>query len=870
MIKRKLKKVLWTVFAFLFFYWGYAVSYDERIEILYGDPAAEYSGRVFQTGTVYGDFDGGAIWGEDNATLSIFNSSFVNNRVVATDYSINLYGGAVYLNSSSSTFVNVSFLDNRTTNGGALAFSGNNTVSFRGNISFNKNYATKKGGALYTYGGDVDISDADNLLFENNFAPESGGAIMVNDGSLSIIADNISFIDNQSLASASDGGGGAIKNNGTFYMDAQNITFRGNAIQADITTARGGAVYVVADFTMIGNNNIVFENNFARNGGAIEVDSNLYIYSDNLEFINNTGNRGGALMNVGNSFIGYTDSATPNEGNIVFKDNVAQSSGGAIYIQGGTVYLSGNIKFINNRAAGVLNDIALESSLTIADGSTVSFDGGVSAKIYDSDTDFKSRGTINLGDNVTLIAKLGLLGDGNGALNANQINLSGTLIISYLAVDEKVMSDDNPHIFKLLNSNGLSGGEMVNLDSLFENPLYDIYSVDANNATYMVAKRDIDDIASRLNIGIENAQNIVSLLSLNQDEYEQGSSNLSKNQQSDFNKIQIEIYNLLQTPNEDNINQAVTYADSLMPSDIPVALINVLGITRQIYNITRQRLREVSNTDFEDSRVSLWVSGLFSAADYKNINELSMSGSGGVLGAEFYLLDQAKAGIGILYERSSMDIDSYSGSTKNKKSIDADALGAFIYGEYKPSNLFFDITLNYASSKYDESKSVMNIEIPSEYNSHHFYSVLSAGYDMNISEIIIVPEIGLQYIYIVQNDYQDMLGSHRRWTDNVLSGLFDIKFKKDFIGDSLTIRPFIKAGVIYDISKDSPYQSADLVNGKTISVKMQELEDFSFNAGAGLVIDILEQWNISLSYDGGFRDKYNSHNIFLIIQYNIR
>jgi len=158
--KRKLKRALLTVFALLFFYTGYsqADTYTQRIEILYGAEPQEYSGSVFQTGIVYGDFNGGAIWGEDSVTLSIFDSSFVNNRVVASDYSINLYGGAVYLYNSSSTFVNVSFADNRTVNGGALAFSGANSVFFRGDISFNKNYATKKGGALYTDGGDVEIS----------------------------------------------------------------------------------------------------------------------------------------------------------------------------------------------------------------------------------------------------------------------------------------------------------------------------------------------------------------------------------------------------------------------------------------------------------------------------------------------------------------------------------------------------------------------------------------------------------------------------------------------------------------------------------------------------------------------------------------
>lgn len=90
-------------------------------------------------------------------------------------------GGAVYINNANTTFKNSIFTGNAASNGGAFnAFAGINSLS---NVSFNGNYASASGGALFLASGSA--NSLKNTIIWGNVAP-SGNSLTSSDANLSI------------------------------------------------------------------------------------------------------------------------------------------------------------------------------------------------------------------------------------------------------------------------------------------------------------------------------------------------------------------------------------------------------------------------------------------------------------------------------------------------------------------------------------------------------------------------------------------------------------------------------------------------------------------------------------------------------------
>ena len=334
---------------------------------------------------------GAAVYKSSNIVLMDNSSaSFISNTAKGVG------GAAFYINSHGVFQENstVKFIDNTAkSNGGAICFSDNSTVSFDTNstsiVTFHNNQATQ-GGAMYTEGNNnITIMGQSKIIFTNNNAT-SGGAIYCYNNSMITTRGSslVTFANNTAL---NQGGALVIKQNshGRFKessnttLNSNKAIFTGGSLLLELSSkltfedhctvtfdnniaddSTGGAISTSINSTIEfkDNSTVMFNKNSASQGGAIYSLHNSNITFGNttvVTFSNNTAGFGGALNFNSRSFItlqGDTDCT------IIFDNNTATQSGGAIYIQKTSeVTFERNVTviFLNNNAnrGGAINCI---------------------------------------------------------------------------------------------------------------------------------------------------------------------------------------------------------------------------------------------------------------------------------------------------------------------------------------------------------------------------------------------------------------------------------------------------------------------------------------------------------------------------------
>ena len=229
-----------------------------------------FTGNQVLDGDVGADGDGGAVFGEDECTVT--DSTFTDNEVSVTDTA---EGGAVYCDEDIDLLADNRFSGNSATGagygaGGAVfgdddlgwtTDSSSTSGAFRN--SFTNNTASDEGGGMYL---DDDIyAQFSKNVFKRNSARFSGGGLHVDEE----LAVNASFTGNRfdgNIATDGDGGGA--------YFEAGLETgsvFKGNRFSRNRAGDLGGALRVelseFSDPLNLSRNTFVL--NRARIGGAV-------------------------------------------------------------------------------------------------------------------------------------------------------------------------------------------------------------------------------------------------------------------------------------------------------------------------------------------------------------------------------------------------------------------------------------------------------------------------------------------------------------------------------------------------------------------------------------------------------------------------
>ena len=301
-----------------------------------GNLSAASGGAVFNTST--GDatldsslvtlnqaFDGGGVYNNDNALMSIRNSEIISNiagndgggvyndldgGVVLSNSDVmnNValgQGGGVYNNDAADLTINNSRFSVNISQDGAAVFNELASVLSVTNTTFTANAASDDGGAIYNDDGTVISS---RTIYASNTAAGSGGAIY-NASNGDVTLSNDTFALNSSTTR-----GGSANNFG--LMTVVDSSFSHN------TAVDGGAIATARSLDVSGST--FSENDAGDDGGAIYNDEVGLVTLDRSSFLQNTAvDDGGAVANSDTGDMTVSFSA--------LTGNIAGSDGGAIH-----------------------------------------------------------------------------------------------------------------------------------------------------------------------------------------------------------------------------------------------------------------------------------------------------------------------------------------------------------------------------------------------------------------------------------------------------------------------------------------------------------------------------------------------------------
>ncbi len=853
----------------------------------------------------------GAVSSSDIASIN--DTKFINNVSGINGGAIGTRLGKDANNSAAKLNVSATFEGNRAyQNGGAIynTFYANNGLELGDGVTvagnFTKNSAGKNGGAIFNDGAKDNIGNAGGVmtirdsLFSENSATKWGGAIF-NSGTLTL-GDGVSFTGN----SATDGGAvwndgkmeiaagtkfvgnnsknaaGALYNNGTGTLDnligvvfENNTAAKGGAINNSKTSAsvKGGIINLISKSHFIGNSGgisqggairnqgtiskiekSVFDSNVAGNGGAINngtwgsVVEGIY----QTKFINNTAvvgpaQQGGAIVNAGHIGIidetvfesnhagkigGAIANVTPqnsggdpaevNIANSTFTGNVAGESGGAIYnATGGAVSLSGENTFTGNMAGGVGNDIHNLGKLTVS-GGTTTIDGGIT------------------GDGALTIADGATLNIGTTTVQQKELTLDGTVGVSLIDAENygKLWVETYTGNGKIALNVATPGtydvfGEYVVYDNVDAGAVYNMvrdggkFTFKTKAVNEIAADTGLTNVAANTVAALANADNnLANIASLN-------AQQALRNGDTDYVEIESAKANPIDQPVVQSVAQSVQGAVMTLAA-------NRMAGTPSAGTMGR------SGGDLSDADYGVWAQGMFNKSKFNG----QFNGYTRGVSAGFDALIDKQYTIGLGYAFGHSDVHANGG-----RDTEIDSNSIFAYAQYKPSEWFVNAALNYTMSKYTETVDAFGVRLKSDHDTDAFGGQVMTGYDFASG---LTPEIGLRYLHVTQDGYNNGLAHVSSDDTDFLTGIAGMKYRFAIENDSvINWFPELRAAATYDFVSDRAMSTVTMPGAASYVVDGDRLSRFGGEFGIGLTAEY-KGLEISLVYDLDLHKDYTS------------
>ncbi|UTB33147.1 MAG: Ig-like domain repeat protein [Methanobacterium sp. ERen5] len=323
-------------------------------------------------------------------------------------------------------FVNITFINGKSTTGGAVTNTGN--VTFMDCI-FSNNYATSHGGAIYSTAGNLTVS---NCIFDNNSAASNAGAIYASLANIS----NSSITNNHASYT-----GAVLIYNGII----SNSYFTNNYA----TSSQGGSISIIGSLI---NNTIINStiNGTSGYGGAVFIAGNSYLKNN-------------IMANCSATYGNYIYVNGPVNANVTFADSTITTPKATVTAtvtddMGNPMY-GGSIEFLlNGTSIGSANIINGTASLTY----TKLFDNGLyvlnGTSYYLTNTSNMKNGAVKMNLNRTPVY---LYVSPNGSDNTGDGSINNPYLTLSKAINQGFSVSYDPTIY-LLQGTYLGSGNVNN------------------------------------------------------------------------------------------------------------------------------------------------------------------------------------------------------------------------------------------------------------------------------------------------------------------------------------------------------------------------------------------------------------------------
>ena len=257
--------------------------------------------------------NGGAIF--STGYLKLIKCQILENHAVTLGDRENGFGGGIFVK-NCTVIKDCEFKNNfANRDGGGIYAKDKSDVKIE-RANFISNGSDAKGGGVFL-GGKSFVNDS---IFSKNSANDGGAAAFFKKSIASLI--NVRFVENKALGEDLGGGGAVFNFQGELFIDRSK--FEGNYALGE----GGGALENMGDLNI---SNSIFSGNLAKEHDASKLPSNT-----SFGF-------GGALLLI--------DSSKVNIDNVLFQNNTASNSGGAIYNDKNSLLNIKDSKFISNSAS---------------------------------------------------------------------------------------------------------------------------------------------------------------------------------------------------------------------------------------------------------------------------------------------------------------------------------------------------------------------------------------------------------------------------------------------------------------------------------------------------------------------------------------
>ena len=739
----------------------------------------------------------------DNSKIIIEPENYTQNP--DDQATITISGGNIDLNNNSQIVAGATGLDGAPSssktsiqiNGGTINFDETSSISL----------TEKNTGDINISGGKITGTDIGNYGKGN--VNISGGEITATD----IGAEQ----------------GNVVISDGTVNMKKVDSIRSEGLYARDTMSIKGGTI------NMFGKENLIWGDNISMTGGELNIKDSSGFISKNAVNI-----EAGTVNIAENSSLGW---AKANGDNIVFDTTVGDNSiinlgSQATLNLDGTlnshVNSTGNINFQNNAAK-------IAGNVTMNNGGVMNV--GLNHAVVDGDATFNSGSTLKIEIADT---------DNHGSLKANKITGNDGAKLSLNVTKQMAVGDT---LTGLTLFEGTVNNKFV---SELSNNRYNVSSKDGK--TYDIAyTATASDVVADAGGSVNNAQTAEAWDTLAQ------SPTASANAKA--------VSSALKDLSENNEQAYVAALTAVAPEVAPMVQQTQSENANQVFGAVGTHLtggtvstggEGMSSGDSIFKRGAMWVQGLFNKSkldDTSKAKGFDADSSGIAFGAEKFVNDDVKVGVGYAYTNT--DIDGFMRST------DVDTHTAIVYGEYKPSNWYVNGIATYGWSDYEENKNVAGVGVKADYDVETFGLQAMTGYDMQVNGFGFTPEAGLRYVHIKQDAYKDSADQRVSGNDSdILTGVIGAKVSKSWeLENGMNIKPEARIAATYDLMNDDVNSVVTLANGSAYSVEGKALDRFGMEFGAGVTAEINDNVELSLGYEGKFREDYQDHTGLINAKY---
>lgn len=712
--------------------------------------------------------------------------------------------------------------------------------------------------------GDINISGG-KITSANGYIANSGkGNINITGGQLNM--NNPNSEDKQALSTGFGIFGGNVS-----ISSADKVNISGGEVNLNQTSINGWGGIEISGGTV--NLNSKDDNMYATlwskediilSGGTINANNGAINTFYNEEGIDSKGNIiiSGATLNLAedtNINMGSKGEIRLDSGVI----NIAQDASLDIsdkYLEDGHFDID-NVGTLRMAQAGVIN---LSGSLggNLDGNGTINFHSN-DAKIK-GNVNMTSGGVMNVGLNKAVI-------DGDATFNSGstlKLEIADTDNHGSLKAN-KITGKDGSKL-SLNVTKQMAVGDTLTGITLFEGTIDNKFTTELSNNRYNVSSTDgksydvtytatASDVVTDAGGSVNNAKTA-----------EAWDSVTSSTTASAGAKA---VANVLKDLSENNEQAYVAALTAVAPEVSPMVQQTQSETANQVFGAVGTRLtggtvstggEGMSSGDSIFKRGAMWVQGLFNKSkldDTSKAKGFDADTNGIAFGAEKFVNDDVKVGVGYAYSQT--DIDGFMRST------DVDTHTAILYGEYKPSNWYVNGIATYGWSDYEEKKSVAGVGVKADYDVETFGLQAMTGYDMQVKGFGLTPEAGLRYVHIKQDGYKDSADQRVSANDSdILTGVIGAKVSKSWeLSNGMNIKPEARVAATYDLMNDDVNSVVTLANGSAYTVNGEALDRFGMEFGAGVTAEVNDNVELSLGYEGKFREDYQDHTGLINAKY---